>query len=81
MPTESSPASASFTIEVGAFIRGQIRREIEKAAWSCGLEIETQESKGFFESVYKFTVRGNAKVVKSFMRDAEVWMSKIAVSA
>jgi uncharacterized protein YhdP len=65
-----------FTLEAGALIRGQVRRELEKAAWERGLDIKTDESKGFFESVYRFTVTGESKAVVAFINDSERWFKE-----
>jgi hypothetical protein len=69
-----APASAWFTLKLGALIRGDVRREIEKAAWGRGLDIDVRESKGFFESVYKFTVTGRPEAVKQFLADTNAWI-------
>lgn len=72
----SERAKGWFTCEVGALIRGQVRREIEGGAWGRGLDIETQESKGLLESVYRFTVHGESAVVAAFMSDIEHWFKE-----
>lgn len=66
-------ATGTFTITAGAWVRGQVRREIERAAWRSGLEIRADESKGFVESVYRFTVTGDDSGVSSFLVAAMNW--------
>lgn len=68
-----SAITSSFTVEAGMAIRGQARRAIESAAWEAGLEIDTIESKGFFESLYRFTVTGDASTVRAFLRSVDSW--------
>ncbi len=68
---------SSFTVEVGALIRGRIRREIEGEAWRRGLEIRVRESKGMLESVYQFTVSGDSMGVRRFVRDIRAWFRKV----
>lgn len=38
--SEPNTTSGWFTVEAGALIRGQVRREIESAAWNRGLDID-----------------------------------------
>ncbi len=57
--TRSTPVeTATFYVEAGRLVKGQIRREIEKAAWRNGLEIEVREDFGLISGVLYFTVRG-----------------------
>jgi hypothetical protein len=54
MPTDK----ARLTTTAGMAIRGQLKREITKAAWRYGLEVHVEEAKGLLESTYRFTFRG-----------------------
>ena len=63
----------------GAAIRGQIRRNLKKAAWGMGLEIEFEEDKGFFESTYRVTVSGGtAEKLQRFADAIDEWFGDIA---
>jgi hypothetical protein len=75
--TDRGQASGWFTVVAGIG-RGQLRREIEKGAWSHGLEIKTDESKGFLESVYRFTVTGDSGQVRTFLAVVSEWLEGIA---
>lgn len=72
-------ASLWFTVEAGALIRGRIRREIEGAAWGAGLDVRTDESKSWGESVYRFTVSGEPRRVTSFVDSALKWIQECEV--
>lgn len=69
----SEPFTTSFTVEAGMAIRGQVRRAIEQAAWDAKLNIDVIESKGFFESLYRFTVSGPPEDVRRFLRAVDRW--------
>lgn len=69
-----------FMVEAGALIRSWLRREIETAAWENGLEIRTDESKGLFESTYRFTVTGDSAMVSAFLVAARRWLSNVEAS-
>lgn len=68
-----------FTLEAGIAVRGQLRREVEGEAWRRGLDIETKESKGLLESVYRFTVRGESAAVRRFIGDVSEWLADLVV--
>lgn len=73
MPERNARTSGWFTIEAGAWVRGQIRREIEGGAWNRGLEVRTDESKGLLESTYRFTISGESGKVQRFIAECIQW--------
>ena len=76
-PFSTVPTVLRFQVEVGALIRGRVRSEIEGEAWARGLEIETRETKGILDSIYRFKVSGESQAVVKFQHDIARWLKEI----
>jgi hypothetical protein len=72
-----APTVLRFQVGVGALIRGRVRSEIEGEAWARGLEVETRETKGLLDSIYRFKVSGESDAVVRFQRDITRWLEEI----
>lgn len=59
---------SNVSFEAGALIRGQIRRELDRAKWEGGLE-DYKELKGFLSS--EFLLRGPSPSVLRWLKAVE----------
>lgn len=67
----------TLTFEAGMIVRGQIKRELTRAAWEAGLSIEIEEERGFFVSVMRFRVSGDGRRLIAFKAAVEQWAAKL----
>ena len=54
------------TASAGLMIRGQFRRAVKEYCFINSLELDLQEDKGFFESVFMIKVTGESEVCSNF---------------
>lgn len=60
----AATVTAKISIEAGVLVRGNVKKEIEKAAFKLGLECEVFEDKGLLDSEYIFRVKGPEENVR-----------------
>ena len=61
-------ASHTFELELGALLRSRVMFELKKGAVRYGVEFTYEERKGFFDSDYICTVRGEHSRVRAYLR-------------
>jgi len=61
-------ATVKFSVFAGAVVRGQIKREIKRAAFQNGIECSLEEEKGWIESALMFTIKGDDDLLRRFVK-------------
>jgi hypothetical protein len=66
--------TSELEIEAGMLFRRQVRREIKAYGLASGLNIEIEEDKGFFNSIFFIKATGNESEVKLFTNAIQNWI-------
>lgn len=70
-------AQVVFNCNAGALVRGQLRRAVKQYAWEHGYELEVEEDKGLFESLFRFTLDVPDNQGKQAYADIAAWIKEI----
>ena len=62
-----------FSVEAGIVVRGQVKRAINSYLFTRGLEFEVKEDKGWLESMFYYTVRGDSVKLEQVKKDLTNW--------
>ena len=66
-----------FEFSAGALVRGQIKRELERAAFDAGVDVKIQSFGGWLSTDYGVTVSGDEKKVQAYTATVTDWMKQI----
>lgn len=65
------------TLEVGALIRGDLRRLLKNMAFTTGVELNLEEDKGFLDSNFRILVKGEEPKLLLFKNKLEKMMEDV----
>lgn len=69
-------AKFTFSISVGALVRGQVRREIKRYCFEHKFDVDVDEDKGLFESLLNVTMYVPDRQVNAVQADFKEWMER-----
>jgi hypothetical protein len=72
--------SWSFPLELGLVVRGRVKRELKRAAWQEGLDIQIEEARGLLSSSMNITVRGSADAVARYEANVLEWLRQVSTA-
>lgn len=67
----------TFTLEAGALVRGTVIRSLRSFCWNNQLDIDVQEDKGFFESLYRVRIMGTEVNIRRCMNPIENYLNDV----
>ncbi len=70
--------TGSYTIEAGALVRGQVKREITTFLWRLGINVNVEEAKGLLTSTYRFSMSGDETKLRTAFASLNEWGKRIA---